>query len=107
MDFKAVSLRWKLLGLVAAVALMVAVGSALHATRSSGELLRQQMARRGRYIAANLGYNSQYAVFTEDKVVLGRLVDGAMSAGAEKGGSDVVGVMIRDVKGAPLAEKGV
>src|SRR5262245_29042780 len=99
------SIRWRLLGLVALVALMVAAGSAFYSWRSTGRLLREQIVHRGEYIATSLGYHSQYAVFTEDRTQLGKLLDGALSAGGGRG-SDVVGAFIRNAKGEILAGKG-
>jgi methyl-accepting chemotaxis protein len=107
MALTTVSIRWRLLGLVALVALMVAAGSAFYSSRSTGTLLREQLRHRGDYIATSLGYHSQYGVFTEDKTLLGKLLDGALSAGAEGARSDVVGVLIRDARGATLAQRGV
>ena len=98
------SIRKKLLALVSFVALAVGGVSAVWSSVSSGHLLREQMVKRGRYIAANLAYNSKYGVLTEDKQLLNQLLEGAMAAGG--GPSDVVGAMIRDAKGAVLAQRG-
>jgi len=93
------SIRTKLLLLVVGVALAVNAIAAAYSYFSTGDLLREQMVKRGRYIAANLAYNSKYGVLTEDKATLMELLDGAL-------GSDVVGAMIRDAKGQILAQKG-
>ena len=99
------SIRTKLLLLVTAVAFIVGAVSGLDASVSSGRLLREQMVLRGDYIASNLAYNSKYGVLTEDKPLLTQLLEGAMAAsGAEN--SDVIGGIIRDAKGAILAQKG-
>ena len=100
------SIRKKLLFLVSFVALAVGAGSAVWSSASSGHLLREQMVKRGRYIAANLAYNSKYGVLTEDKQLLNQLLEGAMAAGGAQS-SDVVGAMIRDARGAVLAHRGV
>ena len=60
----------------------------------SRQLLREQMVKRGRYIAQNLAYNAEYGVLTEDKTLLNQLLEGALSAGTGGGRS-------RDVVGAP------
>jgi methyl-accepting chemotaxis protein len=105
MRLNTLSIRAKVLTLVTGVALLVGVVSAIYSYVSSGRLLRQQMVKRGDYIADNLAYNAKYGVLTEDKTLLTQLLEGAMSAGASEG-SDVVGAMIRDAKGNILAEHG-
>ncbi len=108
--WKVRSIRMKFLLLVGGVALVVGFVSAAFELYMSGQLLRDQMVKRGRYIARNLAYNSKYGVLTEDKPLLTQLLEGALSAGTEKGmageSSDVVGAMIRDAKGTILAQKG-
>ena len=64
------SIRAKFLLLVAGVALLVGAVSAGFELFMSGALLREQMVKRGRYIAQNLAYNSKYGVLTEDKPLL-------------------------------------
>jgi len=93
------SIRTKLLLLVVLVALAVNAVSAVYSYISTSRLLRDEMVKRGHYIAANLAYNSKYGVLTEDKPLLTQLLDGAL-------GGDVVGAMIRDAKGQSLARKG-
>src|SRR5262245_56153828 len=103
------SIRTKFLLLVAGVALGVGLASAVFELSMSGTLLREQMAKRGRYIAQNLAYNSKYGVLTEDKPLLTQLLEGALSSGTDRtraGTSDVVGAMIRDSKGSILAQRG-
>ena len=99
------SIRTKFLLLVVGVALLVNLVSAGYAYFTTERLLRDQMVRRGHYIASNLAYNSKYGVLTEDKPLLTQLLEGALSAGSAEG-SDVVGAMIRDAKGQVLAQKG-
>src|SRR5512143_673045 len=93
------SIRTKFMGLVAGVAFIVTAASTFYAYWNTGQLLREQVLRRGHYIAENLAYNAKYGVLTEDKPLLTQLLDGALSAGTEKGqageSSDVVGAMIR------------
>jgi methyl-accepting chemotaxis protein len=103
MAFRISSIRKKFLLLVAGVAALVGTGSALFDWINSDTMLRDQMNKRGRYIAGNLAYNSKYGVLTEDKPLLTQLLEGAISAG---GGSDVAGAIIRDAKGQVLAQKG-
>src|SRR5688500_13060802 len=103
------SVRVKLLLLVAGVALLVGLISASFQLMMNRQLLREQMVKRGRYIAQNLAYNSKYGVLTEDKTILNQLLAGALSSGT--GGAsetaDVVGAMIRDARGATLAHRGI
>jgi methyl-accepting chemotaxis protein len=106
MDLRTLSIRTKLLLLVAGVAFLVGSGSAVYSSVSSGRVLREQMVKRGMYIAGNLAYNSKYGVLTEDRPLLTQLLEGAIAAQAGQG-SDVVGAMIRDAKGAILAQKGL
>src|SRR5919108_5708322 len=105
MNLNTLSIRAKLLALVAGVALVVGLVSAIYSYVSSGRMLRQQMLKRGDYIADNLAYNAKYGVLTEDKTLLTQLLEGTLSAGASEG-SDVVGAIIRDAKGNVLAEHG-
>ena len=105
MYLRTLSIRTKLLLLVAGVALLVGVVSALYSSVSSGFVLREQMVKRGNYIANNLAYNSKYGVLTEDRPLLTQLLEGAIASGTGQG-SDVVGAMIRDAKGVILAQKG-
>ena len=103
------SIRIRFLLLVAGVALLVGAVSAGFELYMNRQLLREQMVARGRYIARNLAYNSKYGVLTEDKPLLTQLLEGALSAGTDRsrsGSSDVVGAMIRDAKGAVLAQRG-
>src|SRR5262245_5865180 len=97
--FSVSSIRKKFLLLVS----LVGAGSAAYDWINSDTLLRDQLNKRGRYIAGNLAYNSKYGVLTEDKPLLTQLLEGAISAG---GASDVAGAMIRDSKGQVLAQKG-
>ena len=99
------SIRGKLVALVALVALVVSGVSTIYDVVSSGVMLREQMVKRGRYIASNLAYNSKYGVLTEDRPLLGQFLEGAVSSGAAEG-ADVVGAMIRDGKGVNLASQG-
>lgn len=100
------SIRSKFLLLVAGVALLVGGISAFYSSYSTGSVLRAQVVMRGRFIASNLAKNSNYGLLTEDKPLLTQLLDAALSASANEQGSDVVGAMIRDSKGAVLAQKG-
>ena len=87
------SVRTKLLGLLA--------GIALAGRRRRGRLRPAGLARSaarpgrasaGRYIATNLAFNAKYGVLTEDKPLLVQFLDGAVSAsGSAQAGSDVVG----------------
>jgi len=100
------SIRAKLLGLVVVVALIMGGVSALFSSRTTTGLLRDQMVMRGHYIASNLAYNSKYGVLTEDKPLLTQLLEGAMAPSTGES-SDVVGGIIRDARGAILAQEGL
>jgi methyl-accepting chemotaxis protein len=113
---KQLSVRTKLLGLVAGVAMLVGAVSAVFSSLSSERLLRSELIKRGRFITDNLAKNGVYVITTEDKESLNRLAEAAMTAGLESGEadlkkgkamtrSDVVAVIIRDAKGAILAQK--
>src|SRR4029453_12939513 len=73
---------------------------------ASQGLLREQMVKRGRYIASNLAFNSKYGVLTEDKPLLTQFLEGAVAAGGGAAGSDVVGALTPDAKGQILAQTG-
>jgi len=106
MDLRTLSIRTKLLLLVTGVAFLVGTVSAVYSSVSGGRVLREQMVKRGMYIAGNLAYNSKYGVLTEDRPLLTQLLEGAIAAQAGQG-SDVKGAMIRDAKGVILAQKGL
>ena len=106
MSFSLRSVRTKFILLVAGVALVVAGVSVIYDLKSSGDQLREQVVLRGRYIASNLAFNSKYGVLTEDKPLLTQFLDGAITGGVSGARSDVVGGMIRDAKGALLAQTG-
>src|SRR6185295_11604447 len=74
------SIRTRLVLLVAFIALVVGGVSTFYDVVSSDKVFREQLGKRGRYIAANLAYNSKYGVLTEDKPLLAQLLDGAMSS---------------------------
>jgi methyl-accepting chemotaxis protein len=99
------SVRSKLVALVALVAFVVGVASAIYDVWGSQVLLRSELAKRGTYIAANLAYNAKYGVLTEDKPLLTQFLDGALASGDSQG-SDVVAAVIRDGKGEVLVQKG-
>jgi hypothetical protein len=65
------------------------------------EKVREQIVKRGQYIATNLAYNSDYGVLIEDRTLLNKLAAGAMM-----GTDDVVAVVIRTAKGKVLASQG-
>jgi methyl-accepting chemotaxis protein len=101
------SIRKKFLLLVAGVAFLVGTGSALYDWLNSDRLLKEQLHKRGRYIASNLAKNSNYGVLTEDKPLLAQSIENVIAATASGGqASDVAGVIIRDDKGQVLAQKG-
>jgi methyl-accepting chemotaxis protein len=102
---QSLSIRTKLLALVAGVALMVGAASAIYGSIRGGRLLEEQVIRRGQYIARNLAANSKYAVLTEDKTLLVGMLEGALSA-SEGAGQDILGALFRDNQGRVLAQKG-
>jgi hypothetical protein len=83
----------------AAVAVSGAVLS-LYAGAMAERLVRDEVARRGRWAATQLAMEARYAVSTEDKQLLGQLVQSAQAAA----GSDVAGVAVRDARGRVLAQ---
>ena len=99
------SVRSKLVTLVAAIAFLVGGVSAVYDLLGSEVLLRGELGKRGRYIAANLAYNAKYGVLTEDKPLLNQFLEGALASGTGEG-SDVVAAMIRDAQGQILVQKG-
>jgi len=94
--------RRALAGLVGVSLLVVAVAATFQFLRSRA-LVHEQLTRRGRYIAANLAYNSRYGVLTEDRPLLAQMLEGAAG---DYAGPDVAGGSVRDATGAVLAEVG-
>jgi hypothetical protein len=81
-----------------AVALSGAVLS-VYAGAMAERLVRDEVARRGRWAATQLAMEARYAVSIEDKQLLGQLVQTVQAAG-----SDVAGVAVRDAKGRVLVQ---
>jgi methyl-accepting chemotaxis protein len=106
MAINAKSIRTKLLALLAFIALVVGGVSVLYDLRAGDALITDQLIKRGRYVASNLAFNARYGVLTEDRPLLVQFLEGAVAAGGEGEHSDVVGAMIRDAKGAALAQTG-
>jgi len=100
------SIRTKMLGLLAGIALAVAVTSVVYDLFAGEAVIHDQIVKRGRYVASNLAFNAKYGVLTEDKPLLTQFLEGAVNAGGTGETSDVVGAMIRDAKGETLAQIG-
>jgi len=100
------SIRTKMLGLLAGIALAVAVASVVYDLFAGEAVIHDQIVKRGRYVASNLAFNAKYGVLTEDKPLLTQFLEGAVNAGGTGETSDVVGAMIRDAKGETLAQVG-
>jgi methyl-accepting chemotaxis protein len=100
------SVRTKLLGLLAFIALAVGGVSVVYDLVAGEAVIRDQIVKRGRYVASNLAFNSKYGVLTEDRPLLTTSLEGVVAAGAGGEQSDVVGALIRDAKGAVLAQTG-
>jgi methyl-accepting chemotaxis protein len=100
------SIRTKLLLLLAAIALAVGGVSVLYDLFAGEVILRDQIVKRGRYVASNLAFNAKYGVLTEDRALLAQFLEGTVAAGGVGERSDVVGAMIRDARGAVLARTG-
>jgi hypothetical protein len=79
----------------------MAPSAVLYAGGDSDDKVREQVIKRGKYIAANLAYNSDYGVLIEDPTQLTDLAAGAMA-----GSDDVVAVVIRNTKGKVLVRRG-
>ncbi len=101
------SIRTRLLLLVTVAALMVGGSATIFGYLRAQKILGEEMAKRGRYVATNLAYNSNYGVLTEDKPQLNELLTGALSAANSNATDDIAGAMVRDAKGAILAQRGV
>jgi len=100
------SVRTKLLALLAFIALAVGGVSVVYDLVAGESVIRDQIVKRGRYVASNLAFNAKYGVLTEDKPLLTQFLEGASSSGGAGERSDVVGALIRDAKGAILAQSG-
>ena len=100
------SIRTKMLGVLAGIALVVGGVSVVYDLVAGEAVIRDQIVKRGRYVASNLAFNAKYGVLTEDKPLLTQFLEGAVTPGGEGEASDVVGAMIRDAKGEALAQTG-
>ena len=106
MSINTKSIRAKFLGLLTLTAVVITGVSVLYDLVAGQAVIRDQIIKRGRYVASNLAFNAKYGVLTEDKPLLTQFLQGATAAGGAGERSDVVGAMIRDAKGAILAETG-
>ena len=106
------SIRTKFLLLVGCVAAGVGTFSGWYSYQSGASLLREQMVKRGHYIAENLALNSKYGVLTEDRPILTQLLEDALTASGDSGlgdaatERDLVGALIRGADGTVLAQTG-
>jgi methyl-accepting chemotaxis protein len=100
------SIRARFLGLLTLTAVVITLVSVVYDFVAGGAAIRDQIVKRGRYVASNLAFNAKYGVLTEDRPLLTTFLEGATAAGGEGERSDVVGAMIRDGKGAVLAQAG-
>ena len=92
--------------MLAGIALVVGGVSVVYDLVAGEALIRDQIVKRGRYVASNLAFNAKYGVLTEDKPLLTQFLEGAVGAGGTGEASDVVGAMIRDAKGEVLVADG-
>jgi hypothetical protein len=102
------SISTMLLYVVGGVALLVGAISAFFSYRANGNLLNDQMKRRGNYIATNLAFNSQYGVLTEDRPLLTQNVEGAVKSGGAEArqarvGRDAAAIVLRARRGRSAA----
>jgi methyl-accepting chemotaxis protein len=100
------SIRAKFLALLTLTAVVITGVSLVYDLVAGEAVLRDQIVKRGRYVASNLAFNSKYGVLTEDKPLLEQFLQGAVAAGGVGERSDVVGAMIRDASGMALAHTG-
>ena len=100
------SIRAKFLLLLTLTAVVITGVSVIYDLVASGAAIRDQIVKRGRYVSSNLAFNAKYGVLTEDKPLLTQFLEGAVGAGGDGQRSDVVGALIRDAKGAVLAQAG-
>ena len=54
---------------------------ALRPPSRAAALIRDQIVKRGRYMASNLAFNAKYGVLTEDKPLLMQFLEGATAPG--------------------------
>jgi methyl-accepting chemotaxis protein len=106
MAFNARSIRAKFLFLLTLTAVVITSVSVVYDLVASGAAIRDQIVKRGRYVASNLAFNAKYGVLTEDKPLLTQFLEGAVGSGGGGERSDVVGALIRDAKGEVLAQAG-
>ena len=71
------SIRTKLLVLLALIALAVGGVSVVYDLVAGESVIRDQIVKRGRYVASNLAFNAKYGVLTEDKPLLTQFLEGA------------------------------
>ena len=121
LSLRTLSIRTKLLTLVMGVALLMGGASGIYSFVRTNLLLREEVVKRGRYFAQNLALNSYFGILTEDKPILAAQMENALSAAtekkggaskgtekttADKGETDILGVMIRGADGQILVQSG-
>src|SRR5262249_44656465 len=90
---------------IAGAALLAGAAFAGYASYRIESVVREQLVRRGQYIARSLAGDSIYGVMTTDQPLLAQLVEIAMVAGGDASGG-LSGVVIRGASGRVLAERG-
>ena len=81
---------------ISALILLTSATLSTFFVRSEGRRLREALEDRGKILAKNLAYNSEYGVQRADRAELTRLVERVMRE------RDVVLAVIQDIKGTVL-----
>ena len=69
-----VSLRFKWIALVIFFIVFIATAICVVSIKHGTAIIREELVERGMALASGLGFNSEYGLFTEDKVELDRLI---------------------------------
>ena len=78
------SIRAKFLALLTLTAVVITGVSLVYDLVAGGAVLRDQIVKRGRYVASNLAFNAKYGVLTEDKPLLAQFLDGRGRGGRRR-----------------------
>ncbi len=94
-----ISLRTKFVLFISLIVIAVCSSLSWYFIQQRRDLMTESLTNTGRILAENLAYNSRNAIFLEDQITLGRLIDGVLEV------DDVVYVVMTGPEGKLLAAR--
>ncbi|MGH7810107.1 MAG: histidine kinase dimerization/phospho-acceptor domain-containing protein, partial [Candidatus Binatia bacterium] len=91
------ALRWKLILSISALIVLTSITLGWFAGQYAVDLIKSGLIERGRSLARNLAYNSEYGVLIANQAIVSQLVDGVIKE------EDVLYAVVQNEDGASLA----